>query len=165
MNRTASIVVWLTASTIVLTSCTFDVALRRDQSFKVLTPDRRATVDVPLTVRWTRADSARRASSFAVFIDRTPPPSGKSVLYPFRNDPACAGVRTCLSIDALRSRGVYVVPGTTLRVEVIGRRFDAPKGLEDLHELTVIPLDRRNRRIGASSAWIDFWIDFEGSPP
>jgi hypothetical protein len=161
MTKTARLGAWLAVSAAVLASCTFDVAFRRDRSFKVLSPNRRATVDMPLTVRWTKPESARAASAFAVFIDRAPPPAGKPLTHLFRNDPACKGVRTCLSEEALRSRGVYFVRGTSLRLDLIGRRFDAPKGLEDLHELTVVPLDERQRRMGASSAWIDFWVDFK----
>ena len=148
-----------------LTACRFDgLAFREDRAFRVTKPESRATVDPPVILEWTRpsAPEAARATRFAVLVDRSPQPPGKTVDYVFRNDRACLDAKACRSQNFLNSRGIYLSADSSYRLPTIGRRLDAPKGLEDLHEVSIVPLDERGRRIGGSSAFVEFRVRFKG---
>ena len=108
---------------------------------------------LPFNVRWEAAPggASGNAVHYAVMADRPPP----GMWEPLRK--ALGRSRPCLlpdipSSQCLREEGVYLSSERSVTINVLPPRFGAPTGLEDLHEITVIPLTADGRRIGEPSA-------------
>jgi len=126
-----------------------------DDRIDLVAPGDRDEVRLPVGVQWTADDGlADEIGSYAVLIDRAPPPPGRSVAWLFRDDDACANRVGCPDAQYLADRGVYVTSETSIVVERIPRL--ASEGRHDLHEATVILLDRQAERIGESAWSVEF---------
>lgn len=132
-----------------------------DERLSIVSPDDRAAVRLPLTVRWTIRDfevtgpdgSARRdAGSFGVYIDRAPQPPGEKQAWLVRDDPMCErDPSLCANEEFLAQRDVHTTTATTFVIE----RLPLPSGdaerRREFHEVTVVLLNGRGERIGESA--------------
>lgn len=162
-----------TAACLVLLTggCRFtNVSLREDKRVEIVTPENRATVDLPFDVRWTTKDfritgptgsDARDAGYFAVLLDRTPMPPGESLTYFARDDETCRPPR-CPDLRYLADRNVHVTQATSFRVNALAddRPVDRPSADDD-HEITIILLNGKGERIGESAYRVTVIVDRE----
>ncbi|MGI8608470.1 MAG: hypothetical protein ACR2MY_04465 [Candidatus Dormibacteria bacterium] len=128
----------------ILTSGCGPLLFRQDHRLAIQSPHDRSTVRAPLNIHWSARDFASPADGhFAVFLDRDPQPPGESLEYFPKAD---------------RSQGIFVVAATSLRIDTFQRDFSLPKSDQNLHDVTVILLDRNGRRIGESAAFAQFRV-------
>ena len=127
---------------------------RQDAAFRILAPQDRATVTIPFMLQWTDpANGLENGLRYGVFVDRPPPPLWGKVRRTLGRS------RPCLLPDApspqcLREEGVYLTSDHSLSIEVLPPRFGSPRGLEDVHEITVVPLSPSGERLGESAAHV-----------
>jgi len=138
-----------------------DLNFRVDDRLHFLSPEPRALVHPPLTVRWTMDDftivrpgsapPSRDAGYFAVFVDRAPIHPGETLDAVGKGDPVCDPDPKCPDTQYLHDHGVYPTTAMQLRLpHVIDLRGNREK--VQLHTITVVLLDTAGRRIG-ESAW------------
>jgi hypothetical protein len=133
---------------------TSGLAFRVDDRLDFLEPADRAEVTLPLTVAWEFERFDVEDGRFAVFVDRPPPPPGRTIRSLLGDDEECAAAQTCDDPDRLAQRGIYVTSGTDVTIE----RVDSDVDGRDFHEATVVLLDGAGRRIGESAFTVDFRI-------
>lgn len=118
---------------------------------------------LPVVVSWKAKDfeissgdsgPGPLSGNFGVYVDTTPQPPGEGLDYFFRRDPACRGGISCLTPQYLAQRGVFTTTETSHMITAIGKRLGVPKDQQDWHEVTVVLLDGRGRRIGESGDWV-----------
>lgn len=133
-----------------------DLAFVQDDRLDIVRPGDRDSVALPVTIAWTADDVAVGAGegSFAVFVDRPPPPPGRSLAWLFRDDAACAGRDGCPDDAYFADHGVYRTTGTSVTIEHLPQ--NAADGRRELHEATVALLDEDGRRVGESAWSIEF---------
>ena len=126
-----------------------------DTRVDIVQPKDRAKVRLPVTVRWTAEDFAvgPGQGSFAVLVDRAPPPSGKTLSWLFRRDVGCrgAGAERCASSQFLEDRSIFTTTERSVTIAQVPRLAGSQAGRQ-MHEATVVLLDHAGRRIG-ESAW------------
>lgn len=115
--------------------CAEGQAFRVDERVRITAPRDRATVTLPLTLRWEA--EGIDGGSFAIFVDRAPMRPGA---------PFAAG------------RGAYRTSETELVIDEVGE----PAGGSERHAATIVLLDGDGRRSGESSFDVVFDIDEEG---
>ena len=154
-RRTAAVaaVLLMTASGCGFSNLTF----RQDDSLRFLTPDDRAEVTLPLTVRWAVEDFevGPGAGSFAVFVDRAPQPPGKPLEWLARDDDSCRASDGCPDEVWYADRDVYPTTDTRLTIEQLPARSDDRR---ELHEVTVVLLDEQGRRVGENGWTLEFQV-------
>lgn len=143
--------------------CRFQgIALRQDQRVKLVSPDFREQVTLPVTIDWTVEDfevtgpggqPSDDSGYFGVFIDTDPQPPGEGLEYFSRDDVECRNSKRCLTRDYLAQRGVYTTSDTEITIEQIAPApgVNVERGERDLHEVTIVLLDAQGRRIGEGS--------------
>ena len=149
----------IVAAVLVATSgCGFsNLTFRQDDSLRFLSPDDRAEVTLPLTVRWAVEDFevGPGAGSFAVFVDRAPQPPGKPLEWLARDDDSCRASDGCPDQSWYADRDVYPTTDTELTIEQLPAASDDRR---ELHEVTVVLLDERGRRVGENGWTIEFQV-------
>lgn len=130
---------------VVSAACREGLSFRRDHLLSITHPVDRAAVTVPFEVRWSTRDLPAGAR-FAVLLDRTPPPAGEGLDWFARHDPACTRDSDCPDDDYLEGLHVHVIEGTSFTVSSVPRTQRHEE--RELHDVTVILLDRDGRRIG-----------------
>jgi hypothetical protein len=154
----------LAALAIVLAAhgCSFSgLQFSQDERIAFEEPGYREKVRLPLTVRWTvekfevtgPTDTARGdAGYFAVLLDVDPLPAGETLRYYARDDRACRPDAGCLDAKYLAERRIHTTTDTKLVVAELGPApgIDVENGDRDLHEVTIVLLDGKGRRIGES---------------
>lgn len=145
---------------ILLSSCTVqDVQFRTDDRMQILSPESRALVSTPLTIKWSMrdftavgldgtADPSRGA--FVVFVDRAPMPAGRNLEWLARDDSACRIDASCPDEQYLAERGVHVSSRTSVRLETLPAASDGVGN--EQHYVNIVLVDGTGRRIG-ESAW------------
>lgn len=142
-----------------------DLAFRVDERVMIIEPRNREIVSLPVTVRWevenfevVQQPEAPRdgAGYFAVFVDQSPMPPGKTVAWLVKDDRSCDPSDGCPDAEYLRERGVYLSTDTQVLVEELPQRRD---GRRERHTATVVLLDGAGRRIGESVFFVDFEVD------
>jgi len=144
-------------------SCTTrGLAFREDRRLAFLTPGHREEVTLPVTVSWTMSpdfvltgldgSATHDTGLFAVLVDVDAPPPGEGLDWFSRDDANCQRLADCPSADWFRERGVFATTDTRLVLDAVRPL----RGVEttrqrDFHEVTVVLLDGRGRRIGESS--------------
>lgn len=124
------------------------LAFKQDERVSFVEPGDRDEVEVPLEVRW-RATDLPLGTSYAVFVDRAPQPPGKTVAWLFRDDDACERDPSCPNEEFLAVRDIYLTREPRLTIE---RLRDQQEGTRrEFHEITVVLLDAKGRRIGESA--------------
>lgn len=139
------------------------LSFREDRRVQIVQPEQRSEVMLPVVLEWTvhdfditGADGSATSSRglFAVFIDTTPQPPTESLAWFARDDETCRQSPDCPDEAYLRDKGVIRTTETSLSIDFLPPRLDAPRGQEDIHEITVVLLDGQERRIGETSATV-----------
>lgn len=163
----ASPVVALVVSGLVTASCsTSGLSFKQDERVTILAPADRAEVRLPVTVRWKVNDfevtgptdaPKRGAGYFGVFVDRSPQPSGKTVDWLVADDVECKSQRACDDPGYLAARGIFTTSDTSFTVTRLNElRRD---GRRELHEVIVVLLDGKGRRLGEGAFVAEFSLD------
>ena len=118
---------------------------RQSDRLQITSPQTNATaVRQPLTVHWRAQDfSAPRDGKFAVFVDRDPMSPGGSIGDYAPQDRA----------------GIYVVEGTSLRLNLLTPLVGVDPAEQNHHDVTVVMLDRSGVRIGEYAAFTEFTVE------
>jgi hypothetical protein len=114
---------------------------RQDHRLSIVAPEGVPTVHLPLAVRWRFLGSLGAADGpdgFAVFIDRAPMAPGESLT----------------SLDRDERRAVTVTRATDTTVSNI----DTATAGRSEHQVTVVLLDKSQRRIGETSVAVHFYV-------
>jgi hypothetical protein len=142
------------------------LAFVRDDRLEIVSPSARSTVTTPVTIRWEvhdfqitgeTGDAADDAGYFAVFVDRAPIPPGESLEWLARDDRRCLATKGCPDRTYFADRHVYSTTDTEIRLRNLPE-LDAYQGHES-HEVTIVLLDGRGRRIGEGAWYVDFFYD------
>lgn len=145
------------------------LALVQDDRLEFLTPVARSTVGQPVTIRWRVHDfritgrdgrAEPDAGYFGVFVDTNPVPPGKPLSWIARDDRRCRSIPGCPDATYLADHRTYATSETSFTLSVLPD-LDTYSGHE-LHEVTVVLLDGRGRRIGESAWYVDFYFDRPG---
>ncbi len=134
----------------------------------IFRPADRALLRAPITVDWRvrdfevtgRTQNARPdAGYFGIFVDREPPPPGRTIEWLFRDDTSCRPSDGCPDREYLAERDMYTTTQTSFTVEDL-RQLDPSikRRRRVLHEVTIILLDGRGRRIGESAFPAEFQV-------
>ncbi len=134
------------------------LAFRVDTRVDIVAPNDRGEVTLPFTVRWTVRDFD---GTFAVFLDRAPQPPGEPVQWFARDDDACRAREGCPDEQYLADRNVFVTADQAFTVDQL--RDTATEGRRrELHEVTIVLLDRDGRRVGESAWSVEFQVERDG---
>jgi hypothetical protein len=126
-----------------------------DDRVSIVEPADRATVELPMTVRW-RAEDLGPGASFAVFVDRAPQRPGRTVESLADGDAACEVDPACPDQAYFASRGVYTTADTELTIAFLPDLAEGDN--RDFHEVTVVLLDGDGARIGESAFRVEFEV-------
>lgn len=136
------------------------MAFLQDERVRIVEPPDRGSMDLPVTLRWdvrefdvTGRDgqSLPSAGYFAVFVDRTPIPPGKTLEWYVLQDGSC-GDHPCATVDNLAD--VYTTEETSLKLATLPalrERDDV-----ELHQVVIVLLDGTGKRIGESAFYVRF---------
>lgn len=145
-------------ATLLVSGCAVQgLSFVQDTRVQVIAPRPNETVRLPFAVRWSAADVD---GSFAVFFSRSPIRPGQTLrsLVP-ENDP-CRREPRCPDAAWLADRDVYIVDGTSLRVERLPDRRNTNRA-SDRHDVTIVLLDSEGRRVGESAFTREFIVHRE----
>lgn len=138
-------------------SCsTQGLAFREDTRVQVVEPGDRSTVTLPVTVAWSAEEVD---GPYAVFVDRSPMPPGKTVAWLFRDDKSCVVSQGCPDEAYLSDHGVFVTDERQVVLERLPRFGDGDR--REWHEATVVLLDDDGTRLGESAFAVAFDVDRE----
>ena len=130
------------------------LAFRVDTRLHITSPKDRAEVTLPLRLSWTIRDFAVRSSSnndggsFAIFVDRSPIPPGKTLAWLARKDSVCTADPRCPDAAYLAPLGIYETTETSLDLQSLPLAGSTSPGRRDRHHATIILLDHDGKRIG-----------------
>lgn len=153
---------------VVLVACQ-DLAFREDKRVVILSPEDRSTVSLPVSVSWSvmefqpvGQDGTQDPSrgSFVVFLDRAPMGPGKDLASLAENDESCRS-RECPNDEWFRQRHIYVTTETSLELEAVPDTRDRPSE-RDKHEVTIVLVNGRGKRIGESAFAVEFFVKRRG---
>jgi hypothetical protein len=128
----------------------------QDDRIAIAAPHNRATVHLPFQLMWRIKDRTKPPVSYAVFVDGSPQPSGRTVAWLFRNRDACRGARRCPTVQMLTDAGITLTTATSLRIAAVAHRRTSET--QRAHRVTVVVLDAAGRRIGENAVAIDFFV-------
>lgn len=153
-----------TAAVLLLTGCDVsNMAFFNDHRVKVVAPEDRSTVDLPVKVSWevgdfevTGRDGQKRSDAgyFAVFVDRPPIPPDKT-LEEYAQEPGSCGNSACGKVENL----AYVFATEQTGLELAELPAVNEEGDVEKHEVTIVLLDGTGARIGESAFWVRFDFD------
>lgn len=140
-----------------------------DHRLHFVSPRSRATVTLPVTVRWTIRDftiagpGAGPASShvgyFALFVDRAPVRPGQTLRAVASGDRVCLHTPGCPDQTYLNDRGVYTTTNTWFTFSQIATLNTVNSHeKKELHEVTIVLMNTAGHRIGESAWYLDFWM-------
>lgn len=132
-----------------------DLSFVQDERVDIVAPKERAKTSLPVTVRWTAKHLP--AGSFGVIVDQAPPRPGKTLAHLFSGSDFCkgpGGQELCESATFLNERGAYATKKTSLTISRLPEKSD--DGRREFHEVTIVLLDTRGRRIGESGWTVQF---------
>jgi hypothetical protein len=146
------------ASLAVLPACSVSgLAFVQDDRVEVVEPSEGATVRLPFEVRW----SVRGFSgSFLVLFDRPPMRPNQPLLSLVPSDDPCRREPSCPDRDWLADRDMYHTEETVVTVENLADRRPEGRGT-DRHEVSIVLLDERGRRVGESVFISEFSVERE----
>lgn len=139
-----------------------------DDRVTITSPDDRAEVRLPLTVSWSARDfdvtgpdggTRRDAGYFGVFVDRAPQPPDRTQAWLVRNDPRCASDPSCPDEGFLAQRDIHSTTQTSFVIERLPQPSGEAERRREFHEVTIVLLDGRGRRIGESAFVRQFEVD------
>lgn len=137
----------------------------QDERVEIIAPEPRAEVTLPVTIRWKVehfevTGPTRRATAdagyFGVFVDRAPPGPGQTLESLAEDDPVCEATPDCPDEGYLAAHWAYTTNETSFTVERVPElTVDRTR---EAHEVTVVLLDGRGRRIGESAFRAEFQV-------
>lgn len=133
------------------------IDLMQDTRLTIISPANRATVSPPLVVRWTARDIPTR-NRFLVIFDGSPPPPGEGLDWFARNDNLCRATPGCPDERYLTNNHIYVTADPRLAIQALAPDEDVPSSRRNRHNVTVVLIDERGRRIGETSAFVEFTV-------
>jgi hypothetical protein len=154
---------------VLLTGCTTSgLSLVRDERVTIKAPIDRAKVRLPVTVEWTVKEfdvtgptpAARKdAGYFGVFVDQAPQPPGKPLAWVAHNDKSCTTVPGCPGAQYLADKEIFTTRATRFVVSQV-RDFTSAERQQrrEFHQVTIVLLDGRSRRIGESAFSVEFQV-------
>lgn len=153
---------------VLLVGCRSDgLAFRQDDRLRILSPDDRATVALPVSMAWTidGRSQAPPGLHFAVFIDHPPMRPGQDLGRLARGDKACRRTPGCPDASWFEARDIYRTTATTLSVTTLpDTRPTGRSDAKERHEAAIVLLDERGRRIGESAYSVEFFVDRQAKP-
>lgn len=163
-----STLVWMLAAMTLLSACdTSAYAFRVDERVRIVAPEARSTVTLPVTVRWTDdeppaeprvAAEDPEAEYYAVFVDRTPMGPGEPLSSLADEPERCADTPGCPDEGRLRDLGVLLTADTAVTLEFLADlRPSARASSKDPHELTIVRM-RGDRRVGEAAFRVNFFV-------
>jgi hypothetical protein len=143
------------------------LAFRVDDRLTIDAPEARSEVTLPVTVRWSIKDftivdpgsgaaTAKDTGYFAVFVDHTPQPPGKTLAWVARKDRSCRKSDGCPDAQYLAARNIYSTSSTSITFDQLPRPSD--KNKKERHNVTIVLLDPQGRRIGESAFYVEFTV-------
>ena len=151
------------------------LAFRTDTRLTIIEPEDRESVSLPVTIDWdirdfeivgpgsdVEGEGDRDAGYFAVFVDGTPMPPGKSLRWVARKDTSCRPADGCPDEEYLEARGIYTTTETELTLEQLPQTGNDDR--RERHRATIVLLDAGGSRIGESAFEVAFDIDREAQP-
>ncbi|HVF20490.1 MAG TPA: hypothetical protein VNA14_09635 [Mycobacteriales bacterium] len=166
-SRSAPVLVAVTLAT--ATACGFGtdgLAFTNDDRVTITQPADRERLRLPVTIDWTVEDFGITQPGlgrgddqgyFAVFVDRSPVPAGKTLAHVARDDRSCRRDDGCPDADYLADRNVYTTTRTRLVIDTLAKT--ARDGRREFHDVTVVLLDSDGRRIGESAWHVRFELE------
>lgn len=142
-----------------------DRAFRQENAMRITAPRSSAKLTLPLTVTWSTKDDAAAGRRYAVFVDRSPMPPGKTLEWLARDDDACRTSTSCPDEAWLNDHAVYTASSRQVTVRavpssVLGDRSRSDGG----HRLVVVELDRDGRRVSEQVATRLFFVGGPSGP-
>ena len=140
----------------------------QDDRIEVTSPGDRASVTLPLTVRWDVADfdvtgpndEARvDAGYFGVYVDRAPQPPGETQASLVRDETSCRTNPGCPDADYLAQRNIYTTEEQSFVIERLPQPGSEAPRRREFHEVTIVLLNGRGERIGESASVRQFEVD------
>ena len=167
MSRRAAL---LAAVAVLVATTTSGCGLRglnfvQDERVRIAAPRDNAEVRVPFTVRWTVEDfevtgptatSSSSAGYFGVFVDRAPPGPGRTLASLAEGDAVCKATKGCPDEAYLAGHRAYTTTDTAFRIEQLPELTRDRE--REAHEVTVVLLDGKGRRIGESAFRVEFHV-------
>jgi hypothetical protein len=135
------------------------LAFDNDHRVKFVSPRNRATVRLPVALRWDAAHLARTPGGgpfFAVFVDRAPIKPGQTLAAV--GDENCKRTPGCPDLTYLQDQYVFVTRDTHLTLADVPKASGQRTGARDAHEATIVLVDARGGRIGENAYTVQFTI-------
>ncbi len=171
--RVAAFAVLLACMGTAVTACGYNgLNFVQDERVEITAPLDRAKVSLPLTVSWSVRDfevtgrqrEARPdAGYFGVYVDRAPQPPGTTQDSLVRDDPSCRSNPNCPDADFLAQRDIHATEEMTFVIERLPQPSSEAQRRREFHEVTIVLLDGRGRRIGESAFVRQFEVDRDTS--
>ncbi len=149
-------------------SCsTSGLAIRTDERLEILEPEDRAEVGLPVAIRWTIDDFEvtgpsdrveKDAGYFAVFVDQAPQPPGETIEWLFRDDDECRALPACPDEAFLADRDIFTTSETSVVIDSLPTTDEE----REIHNVTIVLLDGKGRRIGESAFPVEFRVERDG---
>jgi hypothetical protein len=169
-RRVRTFSVLLTIVTFGLSSCAIHgLAFRQDKRVSIVAPKSLSVVTTPFTLKWTVHGFTYGPGTlhggnnyFAVFIDREPMPPGASVHV--LGDDACKRSPQCPDETWLEQHDVFLtaIPELTITSLPHLLPLNTRKGTKEGHEIDVVMMDGKDRRIGESAWYVEFFRTVSG---
>ena len=137
------------------------LAFATDDRLEIVSPEDRAEVTLPMTVRWRAHDLDLGDGSFGIFVDRAPQPPGESLAWIARDDDTCVASRACPDEQYLAERGVYSTRRTSFTIDLLPFTNPTDVRRREFHEFTIVLLDASGVRIGESAWFVEFQVERE----
>jgi hypothetical protein len=165
--RPLAAVVAILAGVAVLPACgSSQFQFVADHRLHITAPRQRSTVSLPVTVRWRYDDFNVKepdGGSFAVFVDHTPIPGGKTLAWLARNDQTCKTTPGCPDPSYFTSRQIFSTDESEMTFKQLPAPGHAHRGPEN-HTVTVVLLDHTGQRVGESAWYVDFTLKRQAKP-
>lgn len=160
LGHVAVAAVWMVGALLVTGCDVASMAFFKDERVRIVEPEEQSIVTQPVTLRWEVRDfkvtgrngqSASDAGYFAIFVDRPPIPSGKTLEWFALQEGSC-GRSACGTVDKLSN--IHTTEETALTLD----RLLALRTRGDLerHQAVIVLLDGTGRRIGESAFRVRF---------
>lgn len=146
---------------ILVPSCAMhNLAFVKDDRLQIVSPREFASVGQPITVVWAMRSftvtgpdgrDSPDAGYFAVFVDSNPPPADKTLAYLAKGDKSCLASQGCPDANYFSSRRIYTTQSTRFTIPSLPPPPLGSRTGDQVHTVTVVPLDGAGRRIGESA--------------
>lgn len=148
--------------------CTFShLDFVQDRRVSILTPHNRATVQLPVTVRWSVRDfditgpgagDTGAAGYFLLLIDTTPQPPGHPLRWLAHGDRLCLATPGCPDAAWLARHQIFTTTKTSFTIRTLAPRMSSDLGGPNRHQVTIVLLDPSGHRIGETAFTVTFQL-------